>query len=194
MSSLFDATLPQRITSSHTLVVKGASSVITVGVTVDAAIAKPGKKAGFTVTLKDAAGNPVAGEVAVFVVDKAFLDIKPHPSHDLNAKLDVDLAAGNRPMVSNTGGMLGGTRYASSKGRVDTLHAKDVWVNPYWPTTAGRSNQFDLGVDQYVITTAPALCNRRDRDRDRDRSEPAAKFHGQETNLLAPCLVVFNGC
>ena len=35
---------------------------------------------GFTVSLKDAAGNPVAGEVAVFVVDKAFLDVKPHPS------------------------------------------------------------------------------------------------------------------
>ena len=47
ISSMFDATLPQRITSTHTLAVIGASSELTVDVKVDAAVVKPGKEGGF---------------------------------------------------------------------------------------------------------------------------------------------------
>ena len=122
MSSMFDPTLPQRITSSHTLAVVGASSEITVDVKVDAAVAKPGQKAGFTVALKDAAGNPVAGEVAVFVVDKAFLDVKPHPPQDVGAKLKVDLSAPYRSMVSNTDAMIGGAAYEAASVALHRPH------------------------------------------------------------------------
>ena len=161
-SSMFDATLAQRITSTHTLAVVGESTEITVGIKVDTAITKPGQAAGFTVELKDAFGKPVSGEVAVFVVDKAFLDVKPHPSQDLNEKFKLDLQAPARKMVSNTNDMIGGKTYDKSKARIHTLDAKDKWITPSWPLRAGENQQFDLAVDDYLerrtgvwITTQP---------------------------------------
>jgi len=78
-SALFDSRLPRRIVSQHALDVIDDSRKLSVTVQLDVPVLAPGSEAGLTVTLTDASGNPAAGEVAVFVVDRAFLDVAPHP-------------------------------------------------------------------------------------------------------------------
>jgi hypothetical protein len=156
-SSLFDATLPQRFITQHTLSVTGDSRRLEVTVSVDAAELTPGSPAGFTVKVTDADGAPVAGEVALFVVDKAFLDLKPHPAEDLVAKFALDLTPGYRSGTSNTDSMIGGSTYELSKARLASLSKKEPWLRVYngqWPVRAGQSQAFDLDADEYLSQTS----------------------------------------
>eukprot|EP01052_Picozoa_sp_SAG31_P019631 SAG31_NODE_1440_length_8331_cov_4.818270_5_plen_1231_part_01 len=90
-SPLFDWHAPQVTVAHHVLAVPSDENQLTVDVTVDDAVQRPGSAAGFTVTLRDPAGNPVAGQVAAFAVDSAFLDLKPHPMTDLATEFAVNM-------------------------------------------------------------------------------------------------------
>lgn len=127
-SSLFDATLPQRIVSQHILSVGSASGQLTVSVAVDDADLTPGSAAGFMVSLTDDAGAAVSGEVAIFVVDQAFLDVVPHPTTDLHGSFQLDLTPGSMTTASNVDRLIGGSTYEFSKERIQSLAAKDPWV------------------------------------------------------------------
>ena len=153
VSSMFDMTLPQRIANQYSLTVVGNSSRLGVSVTVDTAELTPGSSAGFSVELLDSTGAPVAGEVAVFAVEKAFLDLKPHPPQDLASDFEVDLMPGYLPVVSNARSLVGGSTYEASKDRIASLVSKEPWLNlnqGMWPIQAGRSQAFDLTADEYL--------------------------------------------
>ena len=71
--------------------------MLTVEVTVDADVARPGTTTGFTVTLRDPAGNPVAGEVAGAF---ALSTLPPR----MQCRFSVRLAANLPPIRSLRGG------------------------------------------------------------------------------------------
>jgi uncharacterized protein YfaS (alpha-2-macroglobulin family) len=167
-SLLFDPKLPQRIVSQHMLPIVGADREIEVDVQVDEAELTPGSEAGFTIRLTDANGDPVAGEVAVFVVDKAFLDLQPHPSVDLLESFELNLKPGSLQSQSNTDGMVGGAAYEASKDRIVDVATKDPWstfastgrrynYNSEWAIKPGTHDGFDLSVDAYLAKGSTAF-------------------------------------
>ena len=81
-------------------------------VIVDDAELTPGSSAGLTVEIADENGAAV-GEVCMFVVDKAFLDVKPHPPQDLASSFDLDLEPGVLSAVSNMDSLIAGASYAA---------------------------------------------------------------------------------
>ena len=156
VSSLFDISLPQRIVSQHTLNVMGESTRLEAAVTIDDAELTPGSSAGFTVELTDEYGAPVRGEVCLFAVDKAFLDVKPHPPQDLASSFELDLKPGYLSASSNTDTLVGGAKYDSSKARLASLSSKEPWLQlnfGMWATRPGESPAFDLAEDAYLSQT-----------------------------------------
>eukprot|EP01050_Picozoa_sp_SAG11_P010851 SAG11_NODE_1111_length_5823_cov_2.384172_1_plen_1074_part_10 len=90
-SPIFDWHAARSSISHHVLAVPSDEAALTVTVTLDDDVAAPGSTAGFTISLSDPRGNPVAGEVAAFAVDSAFLDLKPHPMRDVGSSFPINL-------------------------------------------------------------------------------------------------------
>ena len=161
--------------SQHALDVIDDSRKLSVTVQLDVPVLAPGSEAGLTVTLTDASGNPAAGEVAVFVVDRAFLDVAPHPPTDLLGEFELQLRPRRLSIVSNADRMIGGAAYERSKARDDilatqprradiscgdqariiSLNDKDEWCfgsyhHSQWPIAPGVSDAFDLAADAFL--------------------------------------------
>ncbi len=84
-STGLDVLAPRFFDASLSLVVPDVLRSIDVVVTPSKSKAEPGQSVTLTVTLSDPKTNaPVTGEVAIFVVDQAFLDVEPHPLLALN--------------------------------------------------------------------------------------------------------------
>lgn len=79
LSVLFDPNMPVAIVHTTHLNVPEHPKMLNVAVTIDAAVAAPGGTAGLSVELTDGQGMAVQGEITVFVVNKAALDLTPHP-------------------------------------------------------------------------------------------------------------------
>ena len=92
-SPLLDATLP--MLGSHALSLSApsaaASDTLQLTLTPWNTVQEPGTMAGVNISLTDATGNPVAGEVAIFAVDRALLQLKAHPTLDLPAAFQPSL-------------------------------------------------------------------------------------------------------
>ena len=140
-SPLFDISEATVITSQHTLSVPSHEHELSVSVQLDNHIVEPGATAGFTVTLTDANGRPVAGEVGVFAVDQAFLDLKPHPAVDLASAFALNMLDGSRfASHSSLESLASAAGVDNMKTRMQTLVEMDPWSSLWqWPLVAGNN-------------------------------------------------------
>jgi len=80
ISALFDPTLPVQISSTHRINIVEEDEELDVLVRPQNSIISPGSTARVRIEVKDKAGKPVEAQIALFVVDKAILDLKPPPT------------------------------------------------------------------------------------------------------------------
>jgi len=87
-SVLFDINSPASITKSFTININNNMNpkYLDVTITKEKDVVAPGNRTSFTISLSKQ-GIPTSGEVAVFVVDKAVLDLKPIPDNFFNETL-----------------------------------------------------------------------------------------------------------
>lgn len=109
---------------------------LTLSLQPDKPVQTPGSKAGFTVQLQNKDGTPARGEVCVFAVDRAFLNLQPHdPVHLAKELVPSTRSEGLRFSHSHE-------HLVSSRGLLFTAEAMkklldaDPWLldaNSQWP-------------------------------------------------------------
>jgi len=132
-SILFDVSNPsfQSAAQIYLNVVEEAEH-LSVAIALDRDIVEPGKPAGFTVSVKDAQGSPVQGEIAVFIVNKAVLDLMPHPIVDATPVLRTQTPGSyfNGQVSDNRAGISLETSYNAVKDIIARRIQRNPWVNP----------------------------------------------------------------
>eukprot|EP01063_Lacrimia_lanifica_P020523 TRINITY_DN27818_c0_g1_i1.p1 TRINITY_DN27818_c0_g1~~TRINITY_DN27818_c0_g1_i1.p1 ORF type:complete len:2130 (+),score=548.45 TRINITY_DN27818_c0_g1_i1:44-6433(+) len=129
VSAIADLDKYAAFTRSYHLTTAVPDATITTGVVLPDTVL-PGATVTAEVTLTDAEGAPVDGEVAVMVVDKAILAVHPHPVPDMGHGLsELDMAGGSLEYKDNREDIIDGdeaTRmYQMAAGRA----AGDPWVD-----------------------------------------------------------------
>jgi hypothetical protein len=160
-STLFDATIPSVIVSSHSIVVPDVRTV-TASVEPANEVQTPGSTATFDIILLDSDGEPTAGEVAVFVVDEAFLSLKPHPQVDVQAELTHSGGGADFRVSSNLEDVTGLSGYEASKARLQELHDGNPWLQiweSWWPLRAGDNAAFDQPAATYLQAQAQYITD-----------------------------------
>lgn len=132
VSKSLDLHAPRWVDATISIPMSTTATALRVNLQPRQGVWEPGQTVDFTVSLRNAAGANVAGEVAVFVVDKALFDLKSHPTKDLNEVYRRDLADPTLLRDSR--------EYLSTKSYCDTMtkvlqrrSAEDPWIYPYWP-------------------------------------------------------------
>ena len=90
-SPLLDPTAPMLGRYTVALEVAPPPEPVRVAITVASEVAQPGSLASLTLRLTDEAGAPVSGEVSLFAVDVALLNVRPHPLRNLSTELAPSL-------------------------------------------------------------------------------------------------------
>ena len=159
-SALFDPTLPMLATHGLSLrapVAAGATAAGTPGagagsgagsgsaasnglrltLTPRSEVQEPGTEAHVDISLTDADGAPVAGEVTLFAVDRAFLQLKAHPPLDLPAAFVPDLSGAPYRLASSFEQLVSaaGLSYSAAAllARLTVETGGEPWLSPSWP-------------------------------------------------------------
>eukprot|EP00971_Amphidinium_carterae_P207688 4121101-Amphidinium_carterae.1 len=91
VARLFDPSLPEYVEHQIRLRVRRETSEVTVTLTPENKLAEPGSEQTVKVELQNADGSPARGEVCIFAVDRAMLDLQPHPVVNLTESMkEVD--------------------------------------------------------------------------------------------------------
>eukprot|EP00928_Gymnodinium_smaydae_P025374 TRINITY_DN20229_c0_g4_i1.p1 TRINITY_DN20229_c0_g4~~TRINITY_DN20229_c0_g4_i1.p1 ORF type:complete len:2105 (+),score=387.02 TRINITY_DN20229_c0_g4_i1:758-6316(+) len=167
-SPILDPTLPESATKTFDLeIARGPVRELTVSLEVDQKVALPGSEQRFKISLTDASGAPAKGQVCVFAVDQAMLDLKPHPPANLTSAFEP------RPMLPGFTQDNGFDQLASPSTLLYTTEwmqqvaALDPWLlpGPGWP----------LRPNPYRDTNGPELS-----------PEEFAKLHTYDLTVMAP--------
>jgi len=137
----------------------GANGGIVVGVAADKGVAAPGGSVEVTVTLRDAAGRPVEGEAVLVAVDKASLQLRPHPTRDLAAAFAPSLA-GAAYHTSDTWRQLASAAGLNhSAAALLAMLAADPWLAAHWPLRPSAGADVELPLRAVLDAHATALTD-----------------------------------
>ena len=142
-SPLADITAPFGSIQTFTYTVREQSEAALL-VTTDAIIVSPGEDTELTLQL-DIDDEPSAGEVTVFLVNKAWLDLAPPPSSDDIYGELLPLAQSSLWGQVSTTDLLGSQRaYENGKAIITRRLARDPWLQLSWPLRPDYGSDRDL--------------------------------------------------
>ena len=141
-SALFDETAPMLHRYSLELRVDAPPPPVQLELTVGSPVVAPGANASVTISLTDANGMPISGEVALVAVDAALLAVRPHAVESLGAL---------RPtLVPQTFGhddtfkwLLAPNGVAHVTAALQRLLALDPWLPVTWPSRPSGHHLWD---------------------------------------------------
>ena len=108
---------------------------IRVAMDVAKVVLAPGEGASLTLRLSDALGRPVAGEVALFAVDKAMLAVRPHPARNLTRDFSPVERAESLEHVHTYEQLVSPAGLDYSRRALENMLAVDPWLDAAWPLT-----------------------------------------------------------
>eukprot|EP01127_Copromyxa_protea_P014406 TRINITY_DN4004_c0_g1_i10.p1 TRINITY_DN4004_c0_g1~~TRINITY_DN4004_c0_g1_i10.p1 ORF type:complete len:1490 (-),score=239.07 TRINITY_DN4004_c0_g1_i10:1700-6169(-) len=127
ISRLFDPSGPATIMLSKQIYVTLPVKNVLVQIELASAVVTPGEASEFSVMLSNDRGRPVSGEVAIFIVDKAVLDLKPVPMTSYNESLSQALSFSQEYFSSSSTSVVSFRTYQQLG---DLLH-KRLSLSPY---------------------------------------------------------------
>ena len=128
-SPLLDMTGPMLARFTVTLDVAPPADPVRVALQVGAAVAQPGGTASLTLTLTDSAGQPVSGQVALFGVDKALLQVRPHPVQNLSTELTPSLPSDNYASTDTYSTLVAPSAIGTVFNALQAMLAADPWLS-----------------------------------------------------------------
>jgi len=137
-SPLLEPRAPMLASFSMGVDVREAERRVSVAVALDESVARPGEQSGVTLTLTDASGAPVEGEVCLFAVDKSILALRPHPLAPLSSVLSPQLRGASYAHRSSYSSLVSAAALNATAGRLADLLAADPWVSVSWPLDPSR--------------------------------------------------------
>jgi hypothetical protein len=135
------------------------ANAIVVGVAADAGVAAPGESVGVTITLRDAAGRPVAGEAVLVAVDKASLQLRPHPTRDLAAAFAPSLAGAAYSTTDTWRQLASAAGLNHSAAALLAMLAADPWLAAEWPLRPGSGAEVELPLRAVLDAHSTALTD-----------------------------------
>lgn len=152
-SKLFSVGTPVTQVSDFSLAIEREQKKIDVQIELQEAVTKPGQETEFTVRLRDPESkSPISGEIAVFVVDKAVLDLKPMPL----STFDEALAQAIQSFPQSISAYFTKFIAKNSYERVRDIIFRRLTANPFveissWPMlpSAWMSDDFDIEDAEY---------------------------------------------
>eukprot|EP00741_Cyanophora_paradoxa_P018347 tig00000204_g17715.t2 len=145
VSPLLDPAAPRLILLQTALTVKEARRSLQLSVAPAKETLAPGAKASLKVSLKDADGRPAAGEISIWAVEQALLDLMPHPLARLNETFrgpdaPWDQVGDSRQLLATA------SAYNLTVEVARRRMAKDPWLLPgAWPLRAEGGGMFHYG-------------------------------------------------
>eukprot|EP01125_Pyxidicula_operculata_P000304 TRINITY_DN10363_c0_g1_i1.p1 TRINITY_DN10363_c0_g1~~TRINITY_DN10363_c0_g1_i1.p1 ORF type:complete len:2120 (-),score=451.00 TRINITY_DN10363_c0_g1_i1:124-6228(-) len=156
-SILFDHNAATIITRNFFINVENEKKNIDVAITVDKEILEPGDQSSFYVQItKD--GSPVSGEVAVFIVDKAVLDLKEHPIPRYNESLSYFSLAQYFSISHDSKNWISDEGYIEASKILARRFKADPWFNGKWSTVPTSClDQLDQTDEEYFERFSHAI-------------------------------------
>ena len=140
-SPLLDATNPMLATFDLRLdVVPASSGELQLTIAPNVTVATPGSTAGFTISVSNLQGEPVAAEVAVFVVDRAILQLREHAVHNLTKTFEQRLGGLSYQTKSSYQSLRSVSRSTAMRNTRATTHLPLTCVPTTHPSLHGPPN------------------------------------------------------
>jgi len=162
ISVLFDPNAPTFVWKSLSITIDNPVQNLNVTVELEKKTVLPGEDVTVDITLeKD--GVPISGEIAVFVVDKAVLDLLDHPVAKFNESLSSYTLADYYNVHDTRSEMATEVAYLKAKEILERRLRADPWVSEQWPLFNLYHNPLSLDVSDeeffnryiYQITAFP---------------------------------------
>ena len=136
----------------------GANAIV-VSVAADTGVAAPGESVGVTITLRDAAGRPVEGEAVLVAVDKASLQLRPHPTRDLAAAFAPSLAGAAYHTTDTWRQLASAAGLNHSAAALLAMLAADPWLAAEWPLRPSSGAEVEMPLRAVLDAHSTALTD-----------------------------------
>lgn len=142
-SNLYNPAAPYSLTKTFSIDIDEPTKDLDVQISLQEEIAAPSTTSSFVVSVKQN-GSPAPAEVAIFVVDKAVLDLVPHPILDYAGSLAERYLAQYYNMNDDRDSLSYETAYIAVRNILARRLTADPWVTPVWPVhPVGRDDCID---------------------------------------------------
>jgi hypothetical protein len=152
----------QPFTDTRTFIITvHETKTLQIELVVSSPMVAPSSEISLQIDLKSTStGQNVGGEVALFLVNKAWLDLAPPSSSDLKQDLEPQMQLYTQAFSSTQQTLVSGSAFTNVAEIVERRTTHDPWTTPSWPLRASdwSARNFALSDEEYYHRLFSTIC------------------------------------